>query len=118
MWVAALREGLGGVLEGWAGVEAGWQVACLRTAVAGGDGAPAAAVPAVGAGAVGGGAREGVPGLAGLSGVGGGVHSGVRSVGNDKSVERHTGDVDNKFGEKTQWTQKLWGFVREAFGDG
>ena len=49
---------------------------------------------------------------------GGGVHAGVQSVGSDKSVERHTGEVDNKFGEEKQWTQKLWGFVREAFGDG
>ena len=26
--------------------------------------------------------------------------------------------INNNFGEKKQWTQTLWGFVREAFGDG
>ena len=118
MWVAALRAGLGGVLAGLAGVAAGWQAACLRAAVAGGAGAPAAAVPVVGAGAGGGGAGAGVPEFAGLRGVGGGVRAGVRGVEGDESVGRHAEDVDDNFGGGKQWTHKLWGFVRDAFGDG
>ena len=98
MWAAALREGLGGVLLGWAGAAAGWQAAYLRAAVAGGAGARAAAVPVVGAGAGGGGARAGVPGLEGLRGVGGGVRAGVRGVDDDESVGHHTEDVNNNFG--------------------
>ena len=57
-----------------------------------------------------------VCGLEGLRGVGGGVRAGVRGVEGDESVGRH--NVDDKFGVKRQWTQKLWGFVRGAFGDG
>ena len=77
-----------------------------------------ALVPVVGAGAGAGGARAGVPGLEGLRGVGGGVRAGVRGVEGDESVGRHAEDVDDNFGEKKQWTHKLWGFVRDAFGDG
>ena len=73
-------------------------------------------MPVVGASAGAGGARAGVPGLEGLRGVGGGVRAGVRGVEGDEGVGRH--NVDDKFGEKRQWTQKLWGFMREAFGDG
>ena len=79
---------------------------------------PWAAVPVVGAGAGGGGARAGVPGLEGLRGVGGGVRAGVRGVEDDESVGHHTEDVNTNFGDKKQWTQTLWGFAREAFGDG
>ena len=104
--------------SGEAGAAAGWQAAYLRVAVAGGAGARAAAVPVVGAGAGGGGARAGVPGLEGLRGVGGGVRAGVRGVDDDESVGHHTEDVNNNFGDEKQWTQTLWGFVREAFGDG
>ena len=66
----------------------------------------------------GGGAGAGVPGFAGLRGVGGGVRAGVRGVEGDESVGRHAEDVDDNFGEKKQWTHKLWGLVRDAFGDG
>jgi len=50
--------------------------------------------------------------------VGGGVRAGVRGVEGDESVGRHAEDVDDNFGGKKQWTHKLWGFVRDAFGDG
>ena len=86
--------------------------------MAGGAGAPAAAVPAAGACAGGGGWRSGVPTLGGLRVVGGGVRAGVRGVEGDESVGRHAEDVDDNFGGKKQWTHKLWGFVRDAFGDG
>ena len=57
-------------------------------------------------------------GLRGCVGVGGGVHSGVRGVEDDESVERHTANVNNNFGEKKQWRRKNSGGLREAFGDG